>query len=108
MCFVFFFDAAQGVMGCIIRGMGKANYATYGVAIGYYAISVPLAVTFAFRMDYGIEGLWWGVVCGQTTICIFYQYLISWKFDWRNLVLEALERSSKEKIVKKIEEKDTE
>jgi MATE family multidrug resistance protein len=81
----------------VLRGMGKQKHATVGMFIGYYIVGLPLAIYLGIYLHIGVVGLWYGISTGVFFIGLSNQYLISYKFDWNDLVLEAVERSKKVK-----------
>lgn len=76
--------------------MGKILHASLGGLLAFYFISIPLGFYFAFTLTMGLPGLWYGMLVGLIALVIFYQYLISCKYDWDELALESFERSAKD------------
>ena len=44
--------------------MGRTRPAAVINLIAFYAVGLPLAWLLAFRLERGIEGLWWGLCAG--------------------------------------------
>ncbi|XP_048554866.1 protein DETOXIFICATION 39-like [Triticum urartu] len=60
----------------------------------YYFIGVPLGALLGFKFDYGIKGLWGGMIGGtliQTIILLW----ITFRTDWEKEVEEARRRLDK-------------
>jgi Na+-driven multidrug efflux pump len=44
--------------------MGKQFNATVGSGIGLYIIGVPAGYFLCFELNYGLNGLWYGMILG--------------------------------------------
>ncbi|XP_051215667.1 protein DETOXIFICATION 40 [Lolium perenne] len=84
----------QPVLSGVAVGCGWQALVAY-INIGcYYFIGVPLGVLLGFKFDYGIKGLWGGMIGGtliQTTILLW----ITFRTDWNKEVEEARRRLDK-------------
>lgn len=56
----FQFECAMAVNFGILRGMAKTLPGTFITIISYYVISIPMQMFFAFHLNYGLHGLWYG------------------------------------------------
>lgn len=72
--------------------MGKQGIASLGCLIAYYGISIPFGAVFTFVLNQGVKGFWYGMLLGLTFISCFYQYVISFKYDWDKIAIKAEER----------------
>jgi len=52
--------------------MGKLELGSAGCFASFYFIALPLAYFFAFVMNWGVFGLWYGIVAGLTFLVSFY------------------------------------
>jgi hypothetical protein len=66
---------------------------------------VPLGYLIAFRLEKGLPGLWFGMMFGLILLSFYFQYLISFKYDWLELSKESLDRSMKD--IEKLESKES-
>ena len=57
-------DGLQGVTVGALRGTGDVWLPTMMVAGGFWGISVPIARYTAFTLDWGVNGLLWGLAAG--------------------------------------------
>jgi Na+-driven multidrug efflux pump len=80
-----------------VRGVGRVGTASLNALISYYGVSVPAGYLFTFvlgggragKPGMGLHGLWYGMFSGQLLLCIIYQFFISFKFDWDEIVRES-------------------
>jgi MATE family multidrug resistance protein len=59
-----------------VRGLGMLELATWMVLIAFYFVALPSAYLFAFPLDMGMLGLWWGVVAGSIAEIILYVIIL--------------------------------
>jgi len=86
-------DAVNGINQGIFRAIGKQSLAAKLNAIAYYAVGIPLGYLLGFRLGWGVEGLWFGLVAGLlwgSTI----NSIILLRLDWKQLSLDAQRRLS--------------
>ena len=58
------FDGLQVVGSGILRGMGKTHISAMISLLGYWVLAIPLAAFMAFRLELGLQGVWWGLFIG--------------------------------------------
>jgi MATE family multidrug resistance protein len=81
--------------------------ATWLVFFAFYIVSLPLAYYFTFPLDWGMVGLWWGVVCGSISEVLLYVLLLKYICNWERLALkisQSMKESSPNISFKKAEE----
>lgn len=61
---VWFFTLLQIVIGGVFRGSGRQYIGAIMNFIGYYIIGLPLGITLALKVKWGILGLWIGMNFG--------------------------------------------
>ena len=59
-----FFPLLQIVIGGVFRGSGRQYIGAIMNFIGYYIIGLPLGITLALKVKWGILGLWIGMNFG--------------------------------------------
>jgi MATE family multidrug resistance protein len=57
------FDAIASVEGGILRGQGRQHLGGIANVIVYWFIALPAGLALAFEADWGLYGLWAGMVC---------------------------------------------
>ncbi|KAJ0402426.1 hypothetical protein ATCC90586_000024 [Pythium insidiosum] len=75
-------DATNCVIQGIYRGTGRQHMAAKTNALAFYVVGVPLAAFLAFRMHWGVEGLWLGFgsgICTALSVCSYILYHASWQ-----------------------------
>jgi len=53
-------DAVHGVNTGLVRALGQQLKASIATLCCYYALGMPLAIVFGFRMEMGVRGFWLG------------------------------------------------
>lgn len=64
-------DATQSLGVGLCRGVKDIVWPTVFVTIAYWVIGIPLGSLLAFKMGYGVYGIWIGFVVGLTLSSIF-------------------------------------
>lgn len=72
-----FFDTIHGVQSGIIRGLGLQVYGSIYTLFCYYILGMPLALTFAFKLEMGVKGLWLGFSIASIILDIGFWAIIS-------------------------------
>lgn len=79
-----FFQLSDGVqvvgLGCL-RGIGDIRIPTCIALVAYWVIGLPVGYYFAFNLNQGVEGIWYGLFLGLSVAAI--------------LLLERFNRKSK-------------
>ncbi|CAN9510798.1 unnamed protein product [Ophioblennius macclurei] len=85
-------DGVAGVLGGVVRGVGKQVIGALCNFVGYYFIGFPIGVSLMFPANMGILGLWTGL-----TICVLMQatffLIFFYRLDWNKCCNEARQRA---------------
>lgn len=76
-----FFQLSDGiqVVGLgVLRGVKDVKIPTIITLISYWAIGLPLSYFFGFKMDLGVQGVWYGLSLGLTVAAVF----LFWRFNY--------------------------
>ncbi len=65
-----FFDGTQTVFCGILKGMGRQKAGSIVNFIGYYIIALPSAMFYVFKLEWGVAGLWWGLLSGLAFVTV--------------------------------------
>ena len=84
LCVGIIFDGLQGIMGFLLKGMGKQKLACIGNIISFIFIYLISALPLAFLTSLQFYGLWIGFVISCFSAFIFYT-IIYIKNDWNEL-----------------------
>ena len=57
-------DGAQVVCASALRGLQDVKIPSIFILVAYWAIGLPLGYLFGFRLGFGGEGIWWGLLIG--------------------------------------------
>lgn len=63
-------DGVQVVGGGLMRGMGRPHAGAVVNLLGFYVLGLPLAYQLGFRMQLGIEGIWWGLAAALGGVAV--------------------------------------
>jgi MATE family multidrug resistance protein len=68
-----FFQLSDGIqvvgLGAL-RGIKDVHIPTIVTLIAYWGIGLPMGYVFAFKLNYGVQGVWYGLSLGLTTTAI--------------------------------------
>ena len=76
-----FFDGFQCVAAGVLRGCGLQKIGAALNLFTYYFLCLPAAYSFAFKLEWGVVGIWAGLavgVCFSSMIFITYILNIDW------------------------------
>lgn len=74
-----FFQLSDGVqvvgLGAL-RGLKDTRVPTYITLFAYWVIGLPMSYVFAFKFDYGVQGVWYGLSLGLTiaALMLFFRF----------------------------------
>ncbi|KIK65104.1 hypothetical protein GYMLUDRAFT_240421 [Collybiopsis luxurians FD-317 M1] len=98
MPFVASFQIADGLAGSCggaLRGQGRQHLGAMFNFIAYYILALPLGISLAFRINYGLKGLWIGQVVGLTIVGLC-EYGAIYYSDWNREVEKGIQRNAEE------------
>lgn len=85
-------DSVATSLNSLLRAVGRPDLGSYVQLSVYYLVGLPLGIAFAFVLDWGIFGLWCGILAGQSLIVTIEGFYF-WKMvDWAKASREAVER----------------
>ncbi|MDA3928999.1 MAG: MATE family efflux transporter [Prolixibacteraceae bacterium] len=70
------FDGLQVVCLGVLRGFADVKIPMIIAAISYLGIGIPVSYLFAFKFNFGPEGIWYGFVAGLATAGILLSFRI--------------------------------
>ena len=65
------FDGLQVVAAGVLRGAGDTRAPLVVNILGFWCIGLPTSLVLGFTLDYGPQGLWWGLVAGLFAVAFF-------------------------------------
>lgn len=66
-----FGDGIQAIAMGILRGMSDVNIPTVITFNAYWVVGLPMGYIFAFPLDLGVNGLWYGLTLGLSVSALF-------------------------------------
>jgi MATE family multidrug resistance protein len=73
------FDGIQVVSAGILRGVGDTRAPLVVNIIGFWLIGLPTSLVLGFRLGFGPQGLWWGLVAGLFAVAVFLLARVAFK-----------------------------
>jgi len=89
-------DGLAGSCGGSLRGQGRQHLGALFNFVAYYIIALPLGISLAFRLNYGLKGLWIGQVVGLTIVGISEYGCIWLGTNWDREVEKGVQRNAEE------------
>jgi MATE family multidrug resistance protein len=74
------FDGLQVVAAGVLRGAGDTRAPLFVNIVGFWCLGLPTSLVLAFRLGFGPQGLWWGLVVGLGAVAVFLIGRVAWKF----------------------------
>ncbi len=74
------FDGLQVVAAGVLRGAGDTRAPMLVNVVGFWCIGLPTSLVLAFKLGYGPQGLWWGLVVGLGVVALILLTRVAWKF----------------------------
>jgi len=74
------FDGLQVVSAGVLRGAGDTRAPLIVNIVGFWCLGLPTSLVLAFRLGFGPQGLWWGLVVGLGAVAVFLISRVAWKF----------------------------
>ncbi|MFD2597423.1 MATE family efflux transporter [Sphingobacterium corticis] len=70
------FDGTQVVGLGVLRGMGDVNVPTAITFVAYWIIGVPSAYLMGITLDWGVQGIWYGLTLGllSSSVLLYWRY----------------------------------
>ncbi len=73
------FDGLQVVAAGVLRGAGDTRAPLVVNILGFWCIGLPTSLILGFTLDYGPQGLWWGLVAGLIAVATFLLLRVAFK-----------------------------
>jgi MATE family multidrug resistance protein len=74
------FDGLQIVSAGALRGAGDTRAPLVVNIVGFWCLGLPTSWLLGFKLGYGPQGLWWGVVVGLGAVALFLMIRLVWMF----------------------------
>lgn len=88
-------DGVQIILHGIIKGLGKQGIASIICLVVLYPINIPLAYVFAWKLGYGVYGLWYSQIVAILLLDLSYTYII-FTNDWRAISKQVIKKMTRE------------
>ncbi|KAI3830671.1 hypothetical protein MKX03_005417 [Papaver bracteatum] len=91
LCVTIFLSSIQPILSGMAVGAGWQGAVAYINIAAYYLIGLPAGIYMGLILDWGLEGLWSGVIVGvglQTIILL----IMAWRTDWDKEIQSLKER----------------
>ncbi|EWC48635.1 hypothetical protein DRE_01857 [Drechslerella stenobrocha 248] len=84
-------DSLAATAGGILRGQGRQRIGAWINLAAYYILALPFSFFAAFKLGWGLYGLWSGVSISLLLVAIIETIIVS-RTKWHTMVSEARER----------------
>jgi MATE family multidrug resistance protein len=64
------FDGLAACCNAMLRGVGRPAFGGWTNLICYYAVALPLSLWVTFRLNWGLVGLWFGVLVALVIVVV--------------------------------------
>ncbi|CAN1163786.1 Protein DETOXIFICATION 33 [Linum perenne] len=81
LAFTFLLNSLQPVLSGVAIGAGWQSLVAYINIFCYYIVGLPAGILFGFNFDFGVEGIWSGMIGGivmQTIILVVITSITNW------------------------------
>lgn len=81
LAFFEIFDCLGAIAGGILRGMGRQSIGAFVNVPCYYVFGLPIGLTLTFKADYGLYGIWIGMLIALVLVAgieIFFILRTNW------------------------------
>jgi MATE family multidrug resistance protein len=86
------FDALATSCNGVLRGVGRQSVGGYVQLFCYYVVAMPISLSTAFILDWGLVGLWAGVALALALVSVIETIYIRC-INWRSCVEDAMKRN---------------
>ena len=93
-------DISNAGAAGILRGAGKTHLAGASNVAGYYAVGLPLAYLYCFKLGLGLFGLWAGLISGSAILLLLqssFVFSIRWEREADAVVQRARQSAADER-----------
>ncbi|KAG7889054.1 hypothetical protein KL908_004854 [Ogataea polymorpha] len=80
-----FGDAVNAIFSSLLRGQGRQNIGSVLNLTAYYVIAIPLELLLGFYFEFGVPGLWAGLLLGELFLSAAEVYL-TWSTNWDSII----------------------
>ncbi|KAL6176861.1 hypothetical protein ACLB2K_053493 [Fragaria x ananassa] len=88
-------NGVQPVLSGVAVGSGWQAWVAYVNLFCYYIVGLPLGIVLGFVADYGVLGMWSGMILGGTFVQTVILAIITTRRDWENEARSAGRRVKK-------------
>ncbi|XP_050377662.1 protein DETOXIFICATION 27-like [Argentina anserina] len=88
-------NGIQPVLSGVAIGSGWQAWVAYVNLFCYYIVGLPLGIVLGWVADYGVLGMWAGMILGGTLVQTVILAIIATRRDWENEALAAGRRVKK-------------
>ncbi|GLJ19450.1 hypothetical protein SUGI_0351040 [Cryptomeria japonica] len=91
LAFTMLLNSIQPVFGGVAVGAGWQALVAYINLASYYIFGVPLGCFLGYYFDFGVKGIWAGMICGTTLQTIILCF-VTFKTKWNRESSQAIEK----------------
>jgi MATE family multidrug resistance protein len=76
------FNAPALAFQAVMLAMGMQSTAFWVNLVGFWVVGLPLSAYLTFRLDWGIPGLWWGLLAGMVVMLLCNATIVATLPSW--------------------------
>ena len=88
--YIFVIDGIQINLQSVIKALGLQEKAQNTALFSYFFVCLPMAYFLSVKMEYGIDGLWFGLLVALILLIVHFTNLV-YSQDWNAISLEIRE-----------------
>jgi MATE family multidrug resistance protein len=96
-CSAVFVSGLHIILAAVVEAMALASTLVAITLTGSWLLMLPLSYVFGIALHGGLDGLWWGSVCGETAKFLLMAGALA-RLDWREMARRAVQQAEADAV----------
>lgn len=96
-CSAVFVSGLHIILAAVVEAMALASTLVAITLTGSWLLMLPLSYAFGIALRGGLDGLWWGSVCGETAKFLLMAGALA-RLDWREMARRAVQQAEADAV----------